>query len=93
MENVVQFKLPEKSDPHASGEAVCLACKHTWTAVAPVGTAQLECPECGTERGVWKYPFSPAVGEELWQCNCGCELFYIIPDGHMCYGCGTKQVY
>lgn len=38
-------------EPHLSGAAVCLACKHEWVAVAPVGTVWMECPACSIERG------------------------------------------
>ena len=38
-------------EPHLSGAAVCLACKHEWVAVAPVGTVWMECPACSLERG------------------------------------------
>lgn len=37
--------------PHLVGKATCLACSHEWTAVAPIGTLWLTCPECTLERG------------------------------------------
>lgn len=38
-------------EPHLSGKARCLACKHEWVAVAPVGVVWMECPACTLERG------------------------------------------
>ena len=35
------------SDPHFVHEAYCFYCTHKWVAVAPVGTSELECPQCG----------------------------------------------
>ncbi|MEH6483041.1 MULTISPECIES: hypothetical protein [Pseudomonas] len=73
--NVVEFG---RKEPHASGEAICRNCKHEWAAVAPVGVTQLECPECSTEQGAFKYPFGPAVGDDSYTCNCGSEDFFIM---------------
>jgi hypothetical protein len=39
--------------PHCSGVALCLECKHEWAAVWPdMYPVALECPECGTFKGV-----------------------------------------
>lgn len=76
-------------DPHLSGEAHCIYCDHKWTAVAPVGTTQLECPECRTLKGVFTYPCEPEG--ERWECQCGCQLFWITPTYSMCYNCGEIQ--
>jgi hypothetical protein len=76
--------------PHGAGEAVCSHCKHVWEAVAPIGATQLECPECHTLKGLWKAPFAVAEGDLLYVCNCGGDLFFILPDGyHMCRECGV----
>jgi len=94
--DIIEFKRPEKADPHGTGEAFCFQCKHTWVAVAPVGSTQLECPECHTMKGLWKFPFEPSVeGREggRWQCNCGNQLFYLTPKGYMCPNCGILQTY
>ena len=77
-----------RKDPHGQGEAFCYQCNHTWQAVAPIGTTQLECPECHTMKGLWKFPFAPNEGQEVWQCNCGNQLFYLTPDGPLCANCG-----
>lgn len=93
MSNVVGFtprvKDPDK-DHHLAGEAVCLTCRHKWAAVAPVGTTCLECPSCGTERGSWMYPVLAKPDQVRFTCNCGSELFSIMPDHLMCAGCGAE---
>lgn len=76
--------------PHAQGEAKCLCCGHVWTAVASLGVIEMECPECGTERGVWTLPFCPEDGV-LWECLCGNIYFMIVPDGLMCAKCGREH--
>lgn len=88
--NVIQF---EKKDPHASGEAFCFQCRKEWIAVAPVGTVQLECPECHTMKGLFKFPFNVKVGQLVRECNCGNQLFYLTPEGHLCANCGIYQRY
>lgn len=93
MSNVVAFKQLEQKDPHGHGEAFCLGCGRTWIAVAPVGTTQLECPECRSMKGHWKFEFAPAEGTKVWACNCGNQLFYLTPDGHLCANCGIYQRY
>lgn len=95
MGNVVQFKAPERSDPHNAGEAKCIGCGHTWAAVAPVGTISLECPQCGASRGVWRYPVSASEGDLLFTCACGCEaMTAYLREGKFylrCMCCGTDQ--
>ena len=82
--------------PHLSGRARCTACEHEWVAVAPVGTVWLDCPECGTERGLMVYPVGPQDGELEYQCNCGGYVFGIRSNetGDVwiyCVSCGTVQ--
>lgn len=74
--------------PHISGEVVCLECRHEWMGVAPIGTTELECSECGTLKGAWKYMAAPEV---VFECNCGNQHFYIDPEGVMCARCGSRQ--
>jgi phage FluMu protein Com len=83
--------LPTSTErgPHFSGEAHCLHCKHEWIAVAPVGTIELECPECKTMKGLLRYGCEP---ETAWVCGCGCHLFMISPQGTICWKCGEYQV-
>lgn len=91
MSNVVPF--PEKPRQHGVGAAFCLGCGHEWTAVAPTGTTHLECPACHTEKGHWKFEFMPSVGQMVRTCDCGNQLFYLTPEGHMCANCGIYQEY
>lgn len=78
---------------HGAGEAFCLACDHTWAAVAPTGTETLECPACKRVTGHWKFEFYPSAGQSVRQCNCGNQLFYLTPEGHLCASCGIYQAY
>ena len=92
MSNVIEFKKPEK-DPHGQGEALCIGCGHEWQAVAPVGVTRFECPECHAMKGLWRFEFAPAEGQMVRECNCGNQLFYLTPDGHLCANCGIYQEY
>jgi hypothetical protein len=94
-DNVLQFptKPAEEETQWASGEARCFQCEHTWVAVAPVGTVQLECPNCHTMKGLWKFPFAPSADTLIRVCNCGNDLFRMTPEGHMCANCGLYQLY
>ena len=85
MSNVVHLS---EYKPHICGEAKCLACGHKWHAVAPIGTTELDCPECETWKGVFCGFTAP---ETIWECNCGNQHFYIDPIGAMCAKCGTRQ--
>ncbi len=78
----------EERQPHMSGEAACLVCKHKWAAVAPVGTHEFECPQCGSFKG---YMVNPVVrGSEVFECFCGCDVFRISPElGPYCVNCAT----
>lgn len=95
MGEVVSFAPQEKADPHLAGEAKCIGCGEQWTAVAPVGTVSLECPQCGAERGVWRYPVRAADGDLLFTCNCGCEALTAYQRSGKfwlkCMCCGTDQ--
>jgi hypothetical protein len=94
--SVVPFNRESANDsdvPHGSGEAFCLGCDHRWIAVAPVGETVFECPSCKAHKGRWKFEFMPADGQLVRQCNCGNQLFYLTPDGHLCANCGIYQRY
>jgi len=39
--------MSDKQDSYFVHEAVCFYCTKKWVAVAPVGTTELECPQCG----------------------------------------------
>lgn len=80
--------------PHGSGPAHCLQCGHHWSAMAPVGTTWLDCPECGSGKGIFTYPFLAAEGDSVWTCpTCGSQVFYITPEAFHCYQCGKAQVF
>jgi len=79
-----------EKQPHLSGEAICKACCHEWTAVAPIGTVELECPNCSTEKGLYRYGALPVDGV-VWICNCGCDVFRVLDSGFICYSCGVRQ--
>lgn len=90
----------EAKKPHLQGRAVCLACKHEWEAVTPVGCPDgLECPSCGTSRGIMAAPtaaFEDINGDPVSYLTCAtCEssVFMLIYQEKslvkpMCRGCG-----
>lgn len=91
-DNVVDFAERKlQNEPHTNGEIVCLACKHTWIGVAPVGTLGFECPSCGLHKGVHQYLIGPEDGLH-WACGCGNVLFIITTRKNaMCSNCGQMQ--
>lgn len=96
MAKVLEFK-PRQPNPDesqfASGQAICIQCKHEWHAMAATGVTQLECPNCFTMKGLWKFPFGFKPGTLVRQCNCGNDLFYLTTEGHACANCGIYQSY
>lgn len=80
----------QEDTPHVSGFAQCLTCKHEWTQVAPVGTVQVDCPECKGHKGIFKYIAWPA-DTEVWNCACGCNIFMATRQGVYCVHCGIIQ--
>lgn len=97
--SVVEFRRPAKpgkpDEEWAGDEAICIGCRHEWAAVALVGTRWLECPGCGSTKGIFKKPFGAAEGDTLFSCKCGCEamtayyskgFFYF-----RCMNCGTDH--
>lgn len=81
--------IPVEETPHLQGPAVCLACKHEWQSVSPVGVVKLECPACGTERGVYATPVEQAG--DHWVCVCSNHYFAITRQGVYCPSCGKWQ--
>lgn len=70
------------------GTARCMACKHEWEAVAPVGTVSgLECPGCGSMKGCYLHEIID--GDDLYVCNCGNDLMRINSAGCYCANCGA----
>ena len=90
---VLAFTPKVEQDPYLSGTARCIHCAHTWVAVAPVGTVELECPECRASKGRFLGLCMPEEHVEVRTCNCGNQLFYLTREGHMCANCGTYQRY
>ena len=90
MSNVIPFAKPIEETPHGTGEAFCMACSATWTAVAPVGTVELACPECKTMKGRFVFAYLPCM-DKVWECNCGNQLFNLDKSGIFCPNCGTYQ--
>lgn len=72
MSNVVEFRRPDT--PCLEGLARCCACQHEWTAVAPHGAQWLECPNCGTHKGLYRYACLPGEGDRIFVCGCGCDV-------------------
>lgn len=88
MAEIIDFgKAKAERTPHASGLARCVGCSHEWTVVAPLGTLQLECPECKTMKGVFAHPYRPEV---YLQCECGNTLFYATENGVFCPNCAQE---
>lgn len=81
-----QFK--KDNEPHCSGVAKCIGCKHTWVAIAPVGTFHLECPNCETFKGVFD---GLAMPQLRYECSCGCDLFFITPSEVVCSLCAMVK--
>lgn len=76
--------------PHLTGRAQCVGCRHEWQAVAPVGTEALECPSCGLDKGRFAEPVM--AGKTTWHCHCGNDLFRICEPAEVyCVNCGTAQ--
>jgi hypothetical protein len=73
---------------HCGGDAVCLTCHHEWHAVSKTGTIWLDCPSCKTAKG--RYKFGHQREGAHWACNCGNDLFYIMPECIYCPNCGIS---
>lgn len=93
MTNILAFPTPEDRKPHAHGDARCMSCGHSWQAVVPVGVPLFECPQCQAMKGHFLVPFHFGPGTMVRQCHCGCQLFFLSTEGHMCAHCGTYQIY
>lgn len=79
----------EAAKEYMRGPARCLHCRHAWEARVLVGTiSSLECPHCGLFKGVLEGLIEPGPDGRRWVCDCGCDLYYILPDGVQCLQCG-----
>lgn len=90
MSNVIPFAKSVEEVPHGRGAAFCMACNATWEGVAPVGTTELECPECKSMKGRFKFAYAPNTGK-VWECSCGNQLFNFDMHGIFCPNCGVYQ--
>lgn len=93
--NVISLeeKRAKRNSQAGYGEAFCIQCGHEWEAITDTGTVQLECPNCHTMKGLFKFPFEPNEGQLVRECGCGNQLFYLSPEGHLCANCGIYQRY
>jgi len=90
MTNVIEINS-KKSLSWLRGPAICLQCKHEFEAYVPEGSVFFECPECSTEKAVFKYMCS---NSKLVTCECGCQVFRVTPDWEiMCCVCGIIHTY
>jgi DNA-directed RNA polymerase subunit RPC12/RpoP len=91
--NIISLcKAREERNPHLSGPARCLSCKHEWILVAPVGTANdyYECPQCHRETGIMTGACGPPGDVSIWACGCGNDLFYLTEHLQaVCPSCGS----
>lgn len=93
MDNIIQFPGSKPNNgEYLSGEAVCVACGHTWEAVLPVGENphELECLACKSYKGVLRQFVIPS-NEYIWKCSCGSHLFSMTQAGVRCACCGFYQ--
>lgn len=90
MGEIFQFAVERmKREDHLEGEAFCVACGQVWIALAPLGTYELECPRCGSLKGLFRNGCFP---NSYWTCACGCHAFTIDDLGRIiCYNCGMYQ--
>lgn len=92
-DNVIPFR--KREEQWLEGQAKCIGCQHVWEAVAPVGTAYLECPSCGSMRGTWVHPVGAEAGDLAFFCNCGSEALTAYKrHGKFwlrCMSCGADQ--
>lgn len=83
---VLEFKRKES---WLGGVARCSVCKHTWAAAEEVGANWLECPECHAEKGLFTHPALP--NEDIWECNCGGDVFRVTRNGLFCIHCAKRS--
>jgi hypothetical protein len=75
---ILPFPSP---DPHIQGPAACVACRHQWQAVCPLGViVDLECPRCHAPQGVITHLHDEQISDgyhsfaELYQHRCALFL-------------------
>lgn len=75
MGEVIELKPATR---YRSGAAICRGCRHEWAAVTEGDGIDLECPECASMKGTFRWPYGPDTGQLGFQCNCGCDDFFIM---------------
>lgn len=76
--------------PHLAGKAICMACRHEFVSVAPVGSVLFDCPSCGAQKAHMRFA-CVIDGKPTWNCTCGNDLFHITKEGCYCPNCGDWQ--
>lgn len=75
--------------PHTSGSCTCLECSAEWTGVIPAGVRAVQCPECGTHKGVRS---GLVVPETTLLCPCCYNdlVFVTAPGLYLCPVCAVE---
>lgn len=95
MSNIIPFNAPSR---HSTGPAICRGCRHEWVAVTETDGLELECPNCATMKGTFKWAYAASEGQYTFVCGCGCEDFFILSrtekgDASVyCRNCGDEKV-
>ena len=89
------LELPQRSATGLwlDGKARCSVCQHEWIAVVPKGTDWIECPKCRLMKARFLHPAMPKVGNDVWACACGCDVFRITRTSAYCINCATEQAF
>lgn len=96
MSNVIPFS--PAAVKHRTGAAICRGCRHEWDAVTEGDGLDLECPECATMKGTFKWTYGACEGQAEYKCNCGCFDYFIMkktPESVAavyCRNCGNESV-
>ena len=88
MSNVISM---DDHRPHLSGPCQCVACRHEWVAVAPVGTTVMTCPSCGEHKG-GRFSMILPPGDTMDGCGLCGNVFFVLKDGVLwCPNCGDRK--
>jgi len=52
-----------------------------------------ECPHCSMEMALPNAFYLPKVGDEIYTCSCGSEIFYVRNNGLVCLICGCVTTF
>ena len=89
--NLVQ--KDEAANTRLRGDAICLGCKHEWTALASIGESEFQCPKCTAKKGILK-SFIDFRNESYYKCsNCDNPYFFVLANGDkQCPICGVLMI-